>query len=64
MERGYRNIHSPALGQMVKVSLESAQLKPRPDGLEEKNHSELRMDDRLFNIDDVQSFLKEKAGHL
>jgi hypothetical protein len=49
---------------MLKLASESAQLKPRPDGLEEKNHGELRMDDRLFDIDDVQSFLKEKAGHL
>ncbi len=49
---------------MVKVASESAQLKPRPDGLEKKNHGELRMDDRLFDIDDVQSFLKKKAGHL
>jgi hypothetical protein len=48
---------------MVKIASESAQLESRPDGLEEKNHGELRMDDRLFNIDDVQSFLKEKAGH-
>jgi hypothetical protein len=32
--------------------------------LDEKHHGELGMDDRLFNVDDVQTSLEEKLRHL
>jgi len=31
--------------------------------LDEKDHRELGMNDRLFNVDNVKLFLKEKLGH-
>jgi hypothetical protein len=32
-------------------------------GLDEKDHCELGMNHRLFNVDDVKPFLKEKLGY-
>jgi hypothetical protein len=31
--------------------------------LDEEDHGELGVNDRLFNIDDVQPLLKEQLGH-
>jgi hypothetical protein len=39
-------------------------LEAKGGRLDEEDHCELRMDYRLFNVDDVHSVLKEKLGHL
>jgi hypothetical protein len=37
-------------------------LEVRLKGLDEEDHGELGMNDRLLNIDDVQPLLKEQPG--
>jgi hypothetical protein len=39
-------------------------LKARLEWLDEENHRELGMDNRLFNVYDVQSFFKEELSDL
>jgi hypothetical protein len=38
-------------------------LKARPEWLDEKDHGELGMNDRLLNIHDVQVLFKEELSH-
>jgi hypothetical protein len=48
----------------MKVILELTQSKTGAYRLEQKNHGELGMDDRLFDIDDVQTFFEDQLGYL
>jgi hypothetical protein len=49
---------------MLKLLSDYIQPELTPNRLEEKNHGELGMDYRLFNIDNIHSSFKKKAGHL
>jgi hypothetical protein len=48
---------------MLKLLSDHIQPKLTPKRLEEQNHGELGMNNRLLNINDVHSFSKEKLGY-
>jgi hypothetical protein len=48
---------------MLKLLSDCIQPELTPKRLEEENHGELGMNDRLFNVNDIQPFSKEKLGH-
>jgi hypothetical protein len=62
MKGGHRHIHPPLLCQLIEILPQLIRLEMRLEWLDEKDHGELGMNDRLFNIDDVQSLLKEQPG--
>jgi hypothetical protein len=64
MKGSHCNVHLPPFGQILKLLSDYIQPELTPNRLEEENHGELGMNDRLFDIDDVQSSFKKKAGHL
>jgi hypothetical protein len=63
MKGSHCNVHLPPFGQMLKLLSDYIQPELTPNRLEEENHGELGMDYRLFNVNDVQPFFKEKLGH-
>ncbi len=64
MKGSYCNTHPPFLCQLAEIYSKFIRLKTRMKWLEEKNHGELGVDDRLLNVDDVQSLFREELGDL
>ena len=63
MKRGHRNIHPPFLCQPIEICSQLIRLEMGLERLDEEDHGELGVNDRLLNIDDVQSLLKEQLCH-
>ena len=63
MEGSHCNTHLPFLCQSAETPLQLSRFKTRLEWPDEKHHGELRMDDRLLNIHDVQILLKKELGH-